>query len=353
MNQDTEPRIHVAISPWDLTDDYNRHAGVTLLSFLDHCPNCKVTAHILYDAKLSHGKEQKEEKNKACYQKIADRYTCDIKYHPITPPNWIEEIPGVKKWTQGMFLRLFLPDILQSIDKIIYLDCDVIVSSDMREFWNTPLNDSYLAAVPDSGFVNLDKKRRRYYKQKNIPIDSYFCSGVLILNIYKLQSLEKPFTETILSYLYENRDLPFPDQDMLNWFCQGKYVQLPEKMNVFSSRVDAMNFVGDGIIHYAGTDTKPWVKYNGDIDDIYWRYLVETPWCDNKMDMVRYLRSPVEIEKTLSLFSKDFLSLLDGNKIKKAIVTTHLMLDICKSIAMSGMNIIKKPLIAIGIVYKS
>ena len=49
MNQDTEPRIHVAISPWDLTDDYNRHAGVTLLSFLDHCPNCKVTAHILYE----------------------------------------------------------------------------------------------------------------------------------------------------------------------------------------------------------------------------------------------------------------------------------------------------------------
>ena len=70
-------RIHLAISPQDLTDDYNRHAGVILLSFLDHCSH-PATVHILYDENLSVGKEESVEFNKQCYQEITDRYGCEL-----------------------------------------------------------------------------------------------------------------------------------------------------------------------------------------------------------------------------------------------------------------------------------
>ena len=73
----TSSTIHIAISPWNLTDDYNRHAGVTLLSLLEHCSQ-PVTVHLLYDANLSIGKEKEEAYTKSCYQKICQKYNAAI-----------------------------------------------------------------------------------------------------------------------------------------------------------------------------------------------------------------------------------------------------------------------------------
>lgn len=36
-------------------------------------------------------------------------------------------------------------------DKVIYLDCDVLVNMDIAELWNIDLNGYYLAAVATRG----------------------------------------------------------------------------------------------------------------------------------------------------------------------------------------------------------
>ena len=340
ISSTTESQIHIALSPWDLTDDYNRHAGVTMLSALEHCSQI-VTIHLLYDSKLSVGKEREERNNKSYYQQIAERYDCELKYHHVELPDWISNVPGVKKWTPGSLMRLYLPDLLPNIEKILYLDCDMVINTDLKELWTTPLGDEYLAAVPDSTRFGFERKRERYYRLKNIPQEDYFCSGILLLNLRKLRDRNHPLSQTTLSYLQENKDMPFPDQDLLNWYCEGQYLKLDSKYNILSDRIDATNYIDDGVIHYAGR-YKPWKAYLGDIDDLYWKFLLQTPWCNDKENILRYVRDAPDISKCFTIFPKYVLALRKlgyGNRVKNLIT---LIIEMIQTLVVEGFDFLKR-----------
>lgn len=329
-----ENHIHLSLSPWDLTDDYNRHAGVTLLSFLNHCPkDTKVTVHLLYDEKLCIGKESETEYNKQCYWKIAERYNCELVFHHVELPEWTNTLPSVKKWTPGAMMRLCLPDILPDVDKILYLDCDMVVNTDIRKLWNTHLEEKHLAACCDSDINNYPPKRKRQNKRLNIPIENYFCSGILFMNLEKMR--ESGFVKKVFSYLHEHPSLIYPDQDLLNWFCQGEYRELEEKYNIYAYQKDITNHLDDCIIHYAAKE-KPWKRYGGKIDDAYWRYLVETPWCENKDDLLRYVRDAPDITKAFETLPnywsvQEGLGYVEiGKRILKLLI--YLPLNIGKSV---------------------
>ena len=343
-------RIHIALSPWDLTDDYNRHAGVTMLSVLDHC-SLPVTIHILYDASLSNGKEKEEEYNKLCYQEIAHKYNSNIEYHHVDLPKWVNEIPAVKIWTPGTLLRLYLPEILPHLDKILYFDCDMVVNMDVNELWEIPLGDAYIAACPDSSIPDFIRKRVKDYTKMGINYKEYFCAGTLILNLNKLRDVSRPFTETVMSYFKKNQNLRFLDQDLLNWYCQGNYIQLNEKTNIYTWRKDAMKFAEDCILHYATKNSKPWGVYSGNIDEYYWKYLIQTPWCDDIHKFMSYLRDAPDIDKFCPLLSKDILSILKGDKKEKVKTTIKILGYIIKSIGNWLLRTIRKPLVIVGILY--
>ena len=350
MNQTQYSRIHIALSPWDLTDDYNRHAGVTMLSALEHCSK-PVTIHLLYDANLSKGKEKEEAYNKACYQKIADKYNCELYYHHVELPSWVNDATAINKWTPGTLMRLYLPDILPNVEKIIYLDCDIVVLTPIEILWNKSLEGKYLAACIDKWIVdNTNNRRKKYYQSLNIDLNKYFNAGVLLMNLSEMRHTAKPFSYTILSYFEQHKDLPYLDQDLLNWFCRGNYVQLDKKYNVFSWWEDALEYTNDCIIHY--TIGKPWKKYNGNIDDYYWNYLIDTPWCDDKNKYNQYIRLAPDLERTCEIFKTDFLSQITGDKVTKINKTATLLTSIWNSVIHWIVNIMRKPLVKIGIIYE-
>jgi len=349
MTENTE-RIHIALSPWDLTDDYNRHAGVTMLSVLDHCAS-PVTIHLLYDANLSVGKEREEAYNKSCYQKIAEQYDSKIEYHHVSLPSWVNDAPAVQKWTPGTLLRLYLPELLPNLNKIIYFDCDVVVNTNVDELWQSQLGDNYLAACLDSSIPDFEKKRKKYYSKMGINYNEYFCAGVLVLNLDKLRDPTRPFTKTVFSYFHKNQDLRFLDQDLLNWYCQGNYLHLAEKTNIYTLRDDAIDFADDCIIHYATKNSKPWIRYSGEIDDYYWKYFIHTPWGKDLDRFMSYLRMAPDIDQVFPLLSKDFLAMLNGDKKNKFKTTIKVIRDIIKSIGHWLLNFIRRPLIKIGILY--
>ena len=104
----------------------------------------------------------------------------------------------------------------------------------------------------------------------------------------------------MFGYLNDNRDLPYLDQDILNWFCQGNYLPLEEKYNIYTARLDSLQFIDDGILHYAAKG-KPWKRYGGRIDDPYWKYLVQTPWAEDRDQLVRYVRAAPDISQCFSV----------------------------------------------------
>lgn len=313
---DSDNRIHIALSPWDLTDDYNRHAGATLLSILDHCSQ-PVVAHLLYDEKLCVGKEKETGYNKACYQKIADGYGCELQYHHVELPEWVNNLETVKKWTPGTLMRLYLPELLPQIDKIIYFDCDMIINTDVVTLWNTQLGNTPLAACPDTAAPNYSHKRKKTYQNVGIVPLSCFCAGTLIFNLRAIRELDDSFSNILIAFLHDNPDIPYLDQDILNWFCQGNYTKLDGKYNNYVDE-SALAYAEDSVIHYASAYGKPWKWYHGKIDDYYWNYLIKTPWCDDRQNLTSYLREAPDVSKALTIAKKDMLCYIDADsKIKK------------------------------------
>lgn len=112
-----------------------------------------------------------------------------------------------------------LPD---SVDRFLYLDCDLIVNGDITEFYHQSFDGNLIVACPDLGIVNEDylnnlKQRDFHFADGHI----YFNSGVILFNAEKIRHT---FTiEDIHSYVERYKDkLIYMDQDLLNVIYTGK-----------------------------------------------------------------------------------------------------------------------------------
>lgn len=296
--QDTELSdneiVHLTLSIWDLTDSYNRHAAVTLYSFLEHT-NKQVHVHFLYDESLSQKNITEAKKNRLFYQIIANKFDAIISYHHIVLPDWVSTLSALKKWSVATLLRLYIPDILKDISKVIYLDCDIVVNTDVLVLWYLDLHGAPIAACPDSSRKHFSPTRKSIYKKVGIDSSDYFCAGVMVMNLNKLREMPSLSDET-LSYLKDNPNTPYLDQDALNWYFKSNYYQIDEKYNIYSLNCDDVinTHLSDCIIHYSSI-AKPWKVYSGTKDDLYWKYLLQTPWADNKYELLQYVRSAPDL----------------------------------------------------------
>ena len=108
-----------------------------------------------------------------------------------------------------IWYRILLPYILDC-QKILYLDSDIINLKPLKELFQINMNDFYLLAVPD-----LEKTQNDRITALNLKTDTYFNSGVLMINIPKW--LNNDISNQILNTakIYGNQ-LILPDQDALN-----------------------------------------------------------------------------------------------------------------------------------------
>lgn len=114
--------------------------------------------------------------------------------------------------TRATYLRLMMLEVLSpAIQRVLYLDVDVIVNGDLRPLWNTDMGDHVCAAVVDPG-VDADAFATQYELSKP---GRYFNAGVLLFDLTKLRG--KHFLEQAIAILEDPTvHLEFADQDALN-----------------------------------------------------------------------------------------------------------------------------------------
>lgn len=123
--------------------------------------------------------------------------------------------------TRGMYYRLMIPELVNA-EKVLYLDCDVLVRKDLGALFKTPLGNMPVAAV-----INPFLDPNRIGIQKS---DGYFNSGVMLINTSAWRSLN--LKNKVLRYLRETTDaLEMPDQDALNVLLRGRWVELSPTYN--------------------------------------------------------------------------------------------------------------------------
>ena len=107
---------------------------------------------------------------------------CEIRFYTINADDFVG-FPFEKnaRLNFGAYYRLFLGEVLKDIDKVLYLDCDLIVNGSLRELWETEIDDYALAGVRDRVNDYIHVFNRLRYPM----VDGYINSGVLLINLKK------------------------------------------------------------------------------------------------------------------------------------------------------------------------
>jgi lipopolysaccharide biosynthesis glycosyltransferase len=165
--------------------------------------------------------------------------------------------------TAASLLRLRLPSVLDGVDRVIYLDCDLVVLNDITTLYDTDLLDLPLAACLDFWLTGAppfappgwDVGEWHKFLREVVGLadwKTYFNAGVLVmdLNRFRNTGLIQPAEEFLERTNYKT---PFVDQEALNHVIDGAFVRLDSRWNVLA----ALGHSNPWIIHYAGPN-KPW-----------------------------------------------------------------------------------------------
>lgn len=132
-------------------------------------------------------------------------------------------------------LKYYIANALPELNKVLYMDSDILVLHDLTELYNTNIDGKYLAVVKDPSWffenmhvveLNLDER------------GFYFNSGVMLMNLAKFRE------DNLLAKLedYTNNNFrTYMDQDALNVVVGNDVVLLPFKyntMNFFFEHID-------------------------------------------------------------------------------------------------------------------
>ncbi len=177
----------------------------------------------------------------------------------------------------NIYIRLFIPHFIPSpIERVLYLDVDMIVLEDISVLWNTNIGDKVIAGVIDrSGVVSNEWLGIKNYKNLGIsPQVKYFNSGLLLINPHKWRQLN--ITNKIITCIQENIIYAdFPDQYGLNVVFADQWFELDPRWNSQAMISIEKPF----IIHFTGR--KPFYKsynYSSSYKQLFYDYLWQTKW---------------------------------------------------------------------------
>lgn len=167
------------------------------------------------------------EENKQKIASLNNTHEFDITYIPIDRSRLSGCDP--KKLSLATFGRFFIPELIPQ-DKVLYLDCDIMVRASLLPMWKTDLAGFYLAGIADWGEISRGRLQERFGQDFNA--QEYVNAGVLLINNKKWR--EEGICETLLQYSIENaKNLPLADQDAINFICRSHKKMLPERWNMF------------------------------------------------------------------------------------------------------------------------
>lgn len=271
-------RYHVACCT---DDNYVQACGVLLCSLFENNRDSKFHVHILI--------ERISEENKSLLLSLITTYDSLCTFH-IVDGSKLEGVRFRDKMplTKAAYYRLLFASILdESIQKVLYLDCDMIVVGDVSPLFQLDLNDYALAAVRDCKTIPLSETHR--FQLGFSYEDDYFNSGLMMVNLdfWRKEHIEP----LLLEYAKRERIVFYHDQDVLNYVFKGKWYRISPKWNrmnmvvmdlsAFQTKKDKREYVKDiRIIHYAAPgDLKPWKDiYFIPLQREFLHYKALTPW---------------------------------------------------------------------------
>ena len=207
----------------------------------------------------------------------------EMVYHPVVVgEEAFAHAPTTDRYPDTIYYRLLAHEfLLAEVDKILYLDADLICLNDFRELYDMEMGEQlYAAASHNEDGLLLDYVNK--LRLNNFEMDSsYFNTGILLMNLKAIRPYVK--RKDILDFIEKNRNrLMLPDQDVLNGLYADRVMAIPDEIYNYDARYSLiyqaksqgkwdLNWVIDHTVflHFAGRD-KPWKSnYRGRYSGLY------------------------------------------------------------------------------------
>ena len=83
-------------------------------------------------------------------------------------------------YSKTTYFRLFIPDLYPQYDKVLYLDSDIAILSDVADLYNIDLEDNLVAAIPDGAVQSIDVFKEYVEKVAGVAnYRNYFNAGII------------------------------------------------------------------------------------------------------------------------------------------------------------------------------
>ncbi len=258
-------------------ENYATHGSVAVLSLLKRLrPDTKATVFIV-DVGLTDSTKRR----------ISSYFDCEkyqIKFLPV-PNGFLAPFPTAHH-AASAYARFALPQLLPNIDKILYLDSDLVVVDDLEPLFHTDLEGKPLAAVPD--VIGHFKGEAVPYMEALgvLKLERYFNSGVMLLNLKAWR--EERLLEQLAAWCKKNANrMKKSDQSALNALFWDNYIRLNLRWNLQVPLVPPVKYgwgctfeqatavENPAVVHYI-TDRKPWRReFRVPLASLYWQTRAE------------------------------------------------------------------------------
>lgn len=264
-------------------NNYAPYCGIMLTSLFESNKDCRFNVFVFVKGDIS-------EINRSKLDILGRKTGNCISMIPIDD-SMVEALPvSIRHITVPTYYRLVAAELLPiDLDRIIYLDCDIIVLGSIKQLWEVNLSGKALA-----GIENCPEKSVSHCERLGYPdLFGYFNAGVLIINLQYWR--EHNVGQELMEYAWGHLPvLYYMDQDILNRVLFDARVTLPERFNLqiscfwtvrwqsfseefhkrFASECERVR-----IVHYVGPE-KPWSfkAYGGPFFSQWEKYRRKSLW---------------------------------------------------------------------------
>jgi lipopolysaccharide biosynthesis glycosyltransferase len=210
------------------------------------------------------------------------------------------------------FYRVIIPELLSNqFEKVIYLDCDLVVKGNLEELWKIDIGENYLLAAQDTWIPSVSSPTAmlNFLELGLEPKAKYFNAGVLVINLKKWR--EDRLNAKAVKYFRQNLEhIGWYDQGLLNALLINQWGQLDPRWNfnatsfysyslrgyvswknsesLFSEDVYNNLLQDPYIVHFVSAK-KPWTSRHTPCKEEFFKYLDMTVWSGWRLTIWRRL----------------------------------------------------------------
>jgi lipopolysaccharide biosynthesis glycosyltransferase len=165
-----------------------------------------------------------KKQNKKKFMHLEEKYNrCKVNILELTNENLSNA--RTNRYPMAAYYRLLLAKLIPDLNRIIYLDGDTLIFTDLTEMINLEMNNNIMLGFVDNSFKRAEQFGIKTYK--------YVTSGVLLINLKKMR--KENISQKFFDFIDNNKKkLAQEDQTVINIVLHGRIDLLPPKFGIWN-----------------------------------------------------------------------------------------------------------------------